>query len=49
VVDKKERWQDLCELASKEQDPQKLIELVKEIIQLLEAKVDRLEAKKPKT
>jgi hypothetical protein len=49
VVDKKERWHELCELASKEQDPQKLMELVKEIVQLLEAKVSRLEATKPKT
>ena len=35
---KKERWRELCELAAVEQDPQKLHELVKEIIRALEAK-----------
>ena len=35
---KKERWRELCELAAVEQDPQKLHELVKEIIRVLEAK-----------
>ena len=38
----KERWEELCELASKEQDPQKLIELMKEINRLLEIKLNRL-------
>ena len=33
-----ERWKSLCEQASVEQDPQKLIELIKEINYLLEAK-----------
>jgi hypothetical protein len=46
VLDKKERWEELCDLASKEQDPQKLIELIKEINRLLEAKLDRLRASK---
>jgi len=40
----KERWQELCELASKEQDPTKLIELMKEIERLLEIKLNRLSA-----
>jgi hypothetical protein len=40
----KERWEELCELASKEQDPQKLSELIKEINGLLEAKLNRLKA-----
>jgi len=38
----KERWEELCELASKEQDPTKLIELMKEINRLLEIKLNRL-------
>jgi len=33
-----ERWMVLCEQASKEQDPQKLSELVKVINRLLEEK-----------
>jgi hypothetical protein len=32
----KERWMRLCELASKEQDPDKLMQLVQEITRLLE-------------
>jgi len=39
-----ERWKELCELASKEQDPQKLIDLIREINNLLEAKKARLES-----
>jgi hypothetical protein len=31
-----ERWKDLCEQASKEQDPKKLHELIREINDLLE-------------
>jgi len=38
----KERWRELCERASVEQDPDKLLELVKEINQLLEEKRTRL-------
>jgi len=34
----KERWRELCEQASVEQDPDKLLQLVKEINQLLEEK-----------
>ena len=37
----KERWRELCELAAVEPDPQKLHELVKEIIRVLEAKEQR--------
>ena len=36
------RREELCELASKEQDPTKLIELMKEIDRLLEIKLNRL-------
>jgi hypothetical protein len=35
---KKQRWRELCELAAVEPDPQKLYELVREIIRILEAK-----------
>lgn len=37
-----ERWQALCERAAVEQDPEKLIELAKEISRLLEEKEARL-------
>jgi hypothetical protein len=37
-----ERWKYLCELAAKEQDPQKLIELTREINKLLLFKQNRL-------
>jgi hypothetical protein len=38
----KERWWILCEQASKEQNSERLMELVKEINKLLEEKQDRL-------
>jgi len=45
VLDKnKERWEELCERAAKEQDPKKLIDLIQEINRLLDNKLDRLEA-----
>jgi hypothetical protein len=34
-----ERWQELCEQASTEQDPQKLAGLVAEIVRLLDQKL----------
>ena len=37
----KERWRELCEQASVEQDPDKLLELVREINQLLDEKRTR--------
>jgi hypothetical protein len=40
----KERWQILCEQAANEQDTEKLIELVREINELLGAKEKRLDA-----
>lgn len=40
-----ERWMELCELASKEQDPNKLMALVTEITRLLEEKRNRLNPK----
>jgi len=42
----KEAWMQLCELAAHEQDPEKLLALVKEINRLLEEKERRL-ANKP--
>jgi hypothetical protein len=41
-MENKERWLELCELASKEQDPDKLMELTQEIIRLLDEKEARL-------
>lgn len=38
----RERWEQLCEQAAKEQDPTKLNELVTEINRLLEEKEQRL-------
>ena len=40
------RWKDLCAQAAVEQDPQKLLELVKQINELLSEKQKRLEAEK---
>ena len=38
----KERWRELCEQASVEQDPEKLLNLVREISRPLEEKQARL-------
>jgi len=38
-----ERWRELCQQAVVEQDSQKLLELIREINQLLEAKDRRLQ------
>jgi len=40
--DTKEHWLKLCEQAAVEQNPDKLIKLVREITQLLEIKEQRL-------
>ena len=42
MQEKKERWLELCAQAAIEQDPNKLMELVKEINDLLEQKERRL-------
>jgi hypothetical protein len=42
--EKKERWQELCAQAAKEQDPEKLLALTLEINRLLEEKEDRVKA-----
>jgi hypothetical protein len=39
-----EKWQELCALAAVEQDPEKMLELTREIIRLLEEKEQRLDA-----
>jgi hypothetical protein len=39
-----EKWMELCNLASKEQDPQKLIEITQEILRLLDEKDARLKS-----
>jgi hypothetical protein len=49
VQENKERWKLLCEQAAVEQDPQKLLELVKEINELLRKKQVRLESKARET
>jgi hypothetical protein len=38
----RERWLDLCMLAAEEQDPVKMLALITEINDLLEAKEERL-------
>ncbi len=38
----KERWEALCEQSAKEQDPERLLKLVKEINRLLKLKEERL-------
>ena len=38
-----ERWRELCKQASVETDPKKMLELIREINQLLEEKQARLE------
>jgi hypothetical protein len=37
----KERWMELCEQASKEPDPERLLELVRQVNTLLEEKETR--------
>jgi hypothetical protein len=41
MVNNEERWRQLCAEAAVEQDPQKLMELVKEINRLLDLKQQR--------
>jgi hypothetical protein len=43
VRENRERWKELCELAAQEQDPQKLLELTRQINDLLLGKQRRLE------
>lgn len=48
MQEKKERWMQLCAQAAVEQDPEKLLALVKEINDLLEEKERRLGLLPPK-
>lgn len=41
----RERWRELCEQAAVEQDPQRMLELIREINRLLEEKQARLNGK----
>ena len=41
MVNSEEQWRELCAQATVEQDPQKLMELVKEISRLLDEKQGR--------
>jgi len=45
VEEKTERWRELCKQAGVEQDPEKLMELVREINELLLAKENRLKSR----
>jgi hypothetical protein len=47
MQENRERWMELCEQASTEQDPEKLLALVQEINRLLEAKQERLKKHQP--
>jgi hypothetical protein len=44
--EQKQEWMRLCQLASKEQDPEKLMELVREITRLLEERETAIKAKR---
>jgi hypothetical protein len=45
IGENEERWRKLCEEAAKEQDPDRLLELVREINQMLEDEERRLQGK----
>ena len=47
MQEQRERWMQLCEQASTEQDPEKLMKLIAEINRLLEAKERRLRQNSP--
>jgi len=48
VLKDQERWMELAELASKEQDPEKLMALIAEINQFLAEKQESLNKKLPR-
>lgn len=43
-MEKREKWMELCELATRELDPQKLVELTSEIVRLLDEKQKNIRA-----
>jgi len=47
--EKLEQWRQLCELAALEQDPERLLALLKEINRLLDEKEKRLRKKSDKS
>jgi hypothetical protein len=49
MEENKEEWMELCARAAKEQDPDKLMQLIAQINQLLEAKERRLKSSRPPT
>lgn len=49
MEENREKWMEICAQAAKEQDPEKLMELISQINQLLEAKERRLKADPPAT
>jgi hypothetical protein len=49
MKDDREKWMELCDRVSKEQDREKLMALIKEIGRLLEEKKERLARQNPKT
>jgi hypothetical protein len=42
LEEKREKWMELCDLIVKEQDPERLLELVKQLNAMLEEKERRL-------
>ena len=46
MYEQKERWMELCERASQEQDPTKLMKLVEEINRLLEQREKKLKPRR---
>jgi hypothetical protein len=47
MEENREKWMELCAQAAKEQDPEKLMELIAQINELLEAKERRLKGNAP--
>jgi hypothetical protein len=48
MQDNDEKWKQLCAQAAVEQDPQKLSELVNEIIRLIDRRKQQVKGKQPK-
>jgi hypothetical protein len=49
MEENREKWMELCAQAAKEQDPDKLMDLISQIDELLEAKERRLKGGFPAT
>jgi len=49
LMENHEKWMELCALASKEQDPAKLLALTQEIARLLKEKEQRVKGQLPAT